>query len=222
MDYFVSDLHFGCDFMVGEKGISRGESRGEKYSTVEEMDAEIINTINEVVSKDDNLFIVGDVACYSKAHHAVDCLKKLYCENLYLIIGNHDMEPLNHRSFRACFKDIKHTMTYRGEKYHVFLSHYPMAEWDGYFKGNWCFYGHVHNNKTVGAALADFMPTAVNIGLDVIGKPKTAEELIRDRQETYVVPDMEQLIEFRRRLFTKSADRGTRTLSFEGFKNIKK
>lgn len=42
-----------------------------------------------------------------------------------------------------------------------------MAEWDGYWKGIWQFYGHVHNNPHGGAALMSMIPTAINVGVDV-------------------------------------------------------
>jgi hypothetical protein len=73
-------------------------------------------------------------------------------------------------------------------KYDLFLSHLPVAEWDGFYKGRFHFYGHVHNAKGGGAGLMKFLPTAVNVSCDVLGfMPMTAEELITARLKEYAL-----------------------------------
>lgn len=218
MDYFISDLHFGYEGVVGMEACKKGEKRGLYYDTVEEMDNDIIKRINSVVGADDKLFILGDVSCYGKAHHAVRCLKQLKCNNLYLVKGNHDTEPLEHKSFRRCFRDVYDTMLYRNKDLRIFLSHYPICEWDGYYKGIWHFYGHVHDNETIGSVFADMIPTAVNVSIDKLGKPMTAEELISQKKAAYTLPDEERLKNI---ILKKPAEvEGRRTLSFDGFENI--
>mgnify|MGYP000043454190 CR=1 FL=1 len=78
--YLISDMHFG------HPNIIKYENR--PFSSVEEMDAAIMNNWNTTVGKDDKVFILGDVSFYNKAK------TKEIMENLNgyktLIIGNHD------------------------------------------------------------------------------------------------------------------------------------
>ena len=218
MDYFISDLHFGYEGVVGMEACKKGERRGLYYDTVEEMDKDMIDRINGVVGADDKLFILGDVACYGKAHHAVACLKQLNCKKFYLIKGNHDSEPLEHKSFRYCFREIYDTLLYRNGDKRIFLSHYPICEWDGYNKGIWHFYGHVHDNNTIGSVFADMIPTAVNVSIDRLGRPMTADELISKRQESYILPKESRIKNI---ILKKPVEiEGRPTLSLAGFKNI--
>lgn len=48
-----------------------------------------IENINRTVSKQDALYLLGDVFWY-KPQKAAEILKKILCKNRYLILGNHD------------------------------------------------------------------------------------------------------------------------------------
>lgn len=52
--YLISDMHFG------HPNIIKYENR--PFSSVEEMDAAIMNNWNATVGKDDKVFILGDVS----------------------------------------------------------------------------------------------------------------------------------------------------------------
>jgi calcineurin-like phosphoesterase family protein len=53
--------------------------------------------------------------------------------------------------------------------------HYPIEEWDGFFRGSYHLYGHVHNNDN-GLRIID---RRYNVGVDVNDfEPKTLDELI--------------------------------------------
>ena len=67
-------------------------------------------------------------------------------------------------------------------EYNLFLSHFPMIEWDGFYKNRYLFYGHVHYNDRVTNTIMKLLPNAINVGVDVNDfMPKTAEELIKER-----------------------------------------
>lgn len=125
--------------------------------------------------------------------------------------------------FRQCFTDIVSNEIVRDtvddQEVKIFLTHYPMAEWDGYWKGIWQFYGHVHNNPHGGAALMSMIPTAINVGVDVQNfMPKTAEDLIRERRKTYVKPDLKAV---EKAVFEPVfQNRNARKLSWDGFSNL--
>ena len=61
----------------------------------------------------------------------------------------------------------------------VFLCHYPIAEWYGFYSGTVHLYGHVHASE---GEVTDFMrkrPNAFNVGCMLHGyAPVTLEELL--------------------------------------------
>lgn len=174
MNYYISDLHFGH-----EKIISLCHRPD---NSIEEMNERVVHTINNTVKGNNKIYILGDVACYS--FNPVNLLRKIDCEKI-LIVGNHDSRWMKESSFRHCFSHIENKMIVHDNEYKIFLSHYPMAEWDGYYKGIYQFYGHIHNSETGAAAVMSLYQNAVNVSLDCIQKPRTAKELISYREKTF-------------------------------------
>ena len=78
--YFISDCHFG------HKNIIKYCNR--PYSSIEEMDEDLINRWNKKVHKNDIIYIVGDLFYFSieNAKSVLDRLKG----RKHLIRGNHD------------------------------------------------------------------------------------------------------------------------------------
>jgi|GEM_PF-2910006 len=83
--YLISDLHLGdprLDLF----------SRDLYFNSVDEMNNTIINNINDIVSINDDLLIVGDV-CYDR--ESVSLLDRINCKKRHLIIGNYDENKLD-------------------------------------------------------------------------------------------------------------------------------
>ena len=198
MKYFTSDLHFGYEPIL--------KQANRPFESIEQMNKAIIDNFNSVLTKDDVLVILGDVACYG--YNPKNELKAINGKKV-LIVGNHDKEPLKHKSFRDCFIDIRDNEIDRSGDISVFLSHYPMAEWDGYFKGIWHFYGHVHNSSQGAGSLMKLFPRAVNVGVDVNGfMPKTKQQLIAEREKEYDPTKLGVSEEFlKRNIFVEVEDR---------------
>ncbi len=177
MRYYTSDIHFGYKQIIS--------TANRPFENTDEMNETILRNINEVLNKDDVLIILGDVCSYGNHQVAIKYLKKVNCDKV-LIIGNHDKEPLKHKSFRNMFVDIRDNEIIRDGKHSIFLSHYPHAEWDGYYKGIWHFYGHVHNSNQGAGKLMKLFPTSANVGMDVNNfRPHTANEIIEKRMSEY-------------------------------------
>lgn len=207
MNYYLSDLHFGHENII--KLCNR------PFSNVDEMNNYMLDKINEICKKEDTLYILGDVA--SSSGYLVPLLKQINCQ-LVLIVGNHDIHQLKYNSFRKCFKEICYYKTVIDGDYHIFLSHYPVVEWDGFYRGNYLFYGHVHNATTGGASIMQMFPQAVNVSVDVQEfLPHTAEELIRKRLKEYRYPDINVLLE--KAVFPAADNRHTRKADFTEIKN---
>lgn len=180
MNYYTSDLHFGHQKIIS--------LCNRPFDTVEEMNQTIINNINSRCKDSDMLYILGDIGFCG--NYVVDLVRQINCKKI-LIVGNHDHKQIIHRSFRSCFEDIKEYAYVRDGEYKIYCAHYPHAEWDGWYKNWYHFFGHVHNADTIGARIMRIHERAVNVGIDVNSYiPKTAKELITQKALDFVVPDL--------------------------------
>ena len=115
--FVTSDLHFGHDreFVWGARG----------FKSIEEHDAEIIKRWNEVVTAEDDVYILGDLMLGDNAH-GIHCLSQLNGK-LHILTGNHctsARQKLYHTlenmvEFCGCATTIKY------KKKQLYLSHYP-------------------------------------------------------------------------------------------------
>lgn len=165
--YFISDTHFG------HKNILEFENR--PFTDVDEMDKFMIRRWNDKVSKDDEIYILGDFSFYSKGK-TKDILNQLNGKK-FLIRGNHDSKiPEEY------FEWVKDYHVLKIEKQLIVLCHYPIQVWNHQNHGSLHFYGHVHSNKgthhplfvdvknsyNVGADLHDYRPIEFNHILELI------------------------------------------------------
>lgn len=132
---FFADLHLGHD-----KCMKVFDKR--PFKTIDEQDKEIIKRWNNKVSKDDTVYIVGDISWYNDERTA-NILKQLNGK-IILIKGNHDKIGPNTRQYLSAILDYKE-LEVNGKK--VILSHYPILFYNGQYRGAVMLYGHVHNNK---------------------------------------------------------------------------
>ena len=131
---YISDLHFG------HSNIIRLDRR--PFETVEEMDRELVKRWNDVVDKDDQVYVLGDMF-WKKADEAIPILKELK-GNKFLVRGNHDR--VGDRNFDKCFARITDYTEVKDEGRHVILCHYPIPCFKNHFYGSFHLYGHVHNS----------------------------------------------------------------------------
>lgn len=170
MDYFISDLHLGHSNII--KMCNR------PFMTVDEMDYAIINNWNSRVTNNDDVYILGDVS-YKGTIDIITVLNNLNGRK-HLIVGNHDRKNLKNPEFRKCFVEIEDMKLLKYSDKTLILCHYPLLEWDGYFRGFWHIYGHIHNNTTNKAyQYIKNEEKALNAGCDITGYiPVTFDELV--------------------------------------------
>jgi calcineurin-like phosphoesterase family protein len=130
--YFMADPH------IEHEGVLEMSNR--PFASIEEHNEVLMDATNRRVQKHDRLFILGDYAWHSEA----SWFNKIRCQNVHLIIGNHDR-------LRAAklFKTVNETLLLKmptpgGEKVKVWLSHYPHAYWPASHHGSFHLYGHCH------------------------------------------------------------------------------
>jgi len=118
--YFTSDFHF-ChdkDFIYEPRG----------FSSVHEMNEQIIKNFNEVMDWTDNLYILGD--CFlNNDKEGMSYMRRLPGKK-YIIWGNHDtvarQELMWLENFDCLgYANMLKTNMLKYSGYHFYLSHYP-------------------------------------------------------------------------------------------------
>ena len=161
--FFTADLHFAHSAII--------EFCDRPFKDVAEMNRSLISNWNSRVSNSDHVYVVGDIFYggrdASGGEEAIATVKKLNGV-LHLIAGNHDLPYLKNANYHYLFADVDQLRYLKLEGEHIFLCHYPMAEWSGFYRGSWHVYGHIHNNKD--NAAFQFMKTqerALNAAVDL-------------------------------------------------------
>ena len=168
--FYMADPH------LGHSNIIRLSHR--PFISVNEMNWAIINNWNSRVTNEDTVYLLGDFS-FKSVDNPYDFIKRLKGKKI-LIKGNHDGKALRDPNFRACFEEICDVKTIVDNNRMVVLSHFPMIEWDGFFRGSYHVYGHIHNNTTNFAyKCMSQLDNALNAGVDINQfMPVTLDELI--------------------------------------------
>lgn len=130
--------------------------------SIDEHDNTVINNINKYVKRTDILYIGGDCCFPSHLDVAKKFRDRINCENINLVIGNHDKPKYIHSVFNKC-KDI---MEFKVGEQFVVMSHYAMVVWNKSHHGSYNFYGHSHSS------LEEFMDKtfpnrkSIDVGID--------------------------------------------------------
>ena len=135
--FFISDIHFGHANML--KFTNWDGSRMRPFASVEEVDELMIKNWNEMISKGDVVYVLGDIA-YSCRKEYVDSILTRLKGQKKLIAGNHDLWSTQWY--------LKHFKYVRGCCHldNFYLSHTPIHEGSkGRFKLN--IHGHIHGQQ---------------------------------------------------------------------------
>lgn len=165
--FYTSDLH------IDHKNIIRYSNR--PYSNIGEMKNKIITNWNNTVNKHDSVYILGDTCFSVKAFE--DVLTQLN-GIIHVMRGNHDFNAFMNAN-RHCKIDnvIFHTndiMEIKDNGRQVVLCHYPLFEWNGFYRNAYHCHGHTHSS--IGLS---FRERAFDVGVDARNyKPVLLDELI--------------------------------------------
>jgi calcineurin-like phosphoesterase family protein len=124
--WFCSDLH------LGHKGIERFRKH---VSSQEDNEKQIIDCWKQVVTKRDDVYVLGD-ACFTR--EAVDTIATLEGRK-HLIRGNHD--KCNTWVYLTAFEEVYGLLKYK----EFWLSHAPIHPDE--LRGKINLHGHVHYNS---------------------------------------------------------------------------
>ena len=173
MNYYIADTHFG------HENIIRLDSR--PFKNANEMDYALIELWNSRVSDNDDVYIIGDFAFRNTKP------EEWYLEQLkgrkHLIIGNHDEKLCNNEKAVKHFVSVDKMLQLTDDVNQLCLCHFPLAEWDGYFKGYYHIYAHIHNRTDGAYAYISTLSKALNAGCMINGyMPVTFKELVHNNE----------------------------------------
>ena len=151
MVYFTSDHHFGHQNII--------KYTDRPFESAKQMDKEMIKVWNNIISKEDKVFHLGDFA-FAGQERIKEIVSQLN-GHIVLIMGNHD----RHRTaewWRKCgfWQVSEFPIIYKGV---YILSHEPVFMNEHMPYAN--IHGHLHNGKmddnfhcNVGVELSDYKP----------------------------------------------------------------
>lgn len=176
MNYYIADLHFN------HANIIRYSKR--PFADVEEMNRTLVQNWNAVVTPEDDVYILGDF--YYKGANPLPVLRQLQGRK-HLVVGNHDGKLLADSKARAEFVEIRDILSISDGNQRLILCHYPMAEWNGYFRGVIHLYGHIHNiTENDAYRIMKSRKNAYNTGADILGfTPRTLHAVIECNRQFF-------------------------------------
>ncbi|PHM69628.1 metallophosphoesterase [Xenorhabdus sp. KJ12.1] len=178
MIYFTSDTHFCHSSIIN--------LCGRPFESAHHMNNALIHNWNACVTDRDEIYILGDFLYRGTGADANKILRRLNGKK-YLIRGNHD-KFLNDPDFDiSMFEWVRdyYEMDYQKQK--IVMFHYPILEWQGYFRNAIHLYGHVHNagkDPDQYKRLSILGPRAINVGVDVNNFfPISINQVLKKAQE---------------------------------------
>lgn len=172
MIYLTSDLHFSHqrNFLYEPRG----------FSSIEEHDAAIIKNWNEIVTPDDEVFILGDLVM----NDTESGIKKLAQLNgqLNIIFGNHDTDrKIGFYEKLPNVTLVGWSTLIKSGKWSFYLCHFPTMV-DNFEERHkfYCLHGHTHDQNKF-----QFIKNCCyNVALDAHNnKPVSIEQIKADLRE---------------------------------------
>lgn len=184
MDLFIADTHLGHENIL--------VTCRPQFQTIEQMNALIIQNINEKMTKRDTLYIVGDFSYRSDYSSVIGFLEAIKPKKV-LIKGNHDPDWLRRFSDQEIdryFEGVYEQYGYKKFGIEVHLNHFPQLAWSRshYFAQSFSICGHIHNDRNVNLAarLFDQVNCQFNAGVDIHDfYPVTFAELVENNTRFY-------------------------------------
>ena len=130
--FAISDLHFGHAKII--------ELAKRPFSSVEEMNEQMVLRWNSVVDSEDEVFFGGDFM-FSKKDEWFDRLNG----TKLLILGNHDHSATRHLPWNGIVQRLE--LSYK--EVHFVIDHYPLEDWNRKMHNSIHLYGHVHNSPVM-------------------------------------------------------------------------
>ena len=132
--YFTADLHAYHNKIIAACN---------RPVTPETHEQWLLDNINNTVSKNHRLYILGDVSMANKKLTEL-FLDKIKCKSKFLILGNHDRNIEHSTRFESISQMKDFTFEQFGMNIHIVLCHYAMMSWNRSIHGSCQLFGHSH------------------------------------------------------------------------------
>ena len=132
--FYISDWHYGHGNIIAIDN--------RPFKTLDEMNDELVERWNSVVSAEDVVYVLGDMF-WCNLDIAIQTLQKLNGQK-FLIKGNHDR--CNDGKFLKQFVKVTEYLEVEDSGRKVVLCHYPIPCFKNHFYGWYHLYGHVHSS----------------------------------------------------------------------------
>lgn len=96
--FVIADTHYGHKNIVRGASVWDNPDATRDFETVEDMNKAIVKSINDTVARQDELYLLGDLA-FGNIYTLVEFITQIKCENIHVILGNHDQSIRDNRSF---------------------------------------------------------------------------------------------------------------------------
>lgn len=137
----MSKLFITSDTFFGRSAIIK--MAGRPYSSVEEMDRDMIEKWNSAIDQDDNIYHLGNFAW---SPIVADETLRVLNGNKYFILGDYDAALLEIKDYHENITILDNQII-KNPEFGIVLSHWPLADWPGKDKGAFSFHGHDINGK---------------------------------------------------------------------------
>lgn len=154
----MSKLFFTADQHFGHKNIIKYCNR--PFSSVEEMNKVMVDRWNEVVGKDDEVYVAGDFIWDKRLCSEIP---QLLNGEIHLIPGNHDYKMYLELDVDNIFPSSQITQV-DWNRQRIILCHYPMVSWIASCYGSWHLHGHTHCKIDYPSVTKDRL--AFDVGVD--------------------------------------------------------
>lgn len=183
--WFSSDFHFRHqrEFLFQPRG----------FSSIEEHDVSILESINSTVAADDTLYVLGDLMLNDN-DKGIEYLKQIKCQDVRVVLGNHDTD--NRKALYESlpnFTILGYAHPFKYKKWRFMLSHYPM-KCDNYdddekpYLKVWNLCGHSHTKQ-----IFDPITGSYHCELDAHSNfPVSIDTIINDIKAHYAQKQPEQ------------------------------
>ena len=169
--FFTSDNHFLHPKVI--------EYRQRPFTSEDQMNNWMISKWNEKIDDTDIVYHLGDFAIEKKDRESGErAIKKILPQlrgQKILIAGNHDEAYL--KIYNKYFIEILNYYELNANGKKLILFHYPIEEWNGFFRDSIHLHGHQHGNNVlkknrldVGVDLHNFMPLSFAEMIEAVQK----------------------------------------------------
>lgn len=138
MIWLTSDTHFGHQLMMKLRG----------FNSIVEHDNTLISNWNQLISKKDDVFFLGDFAFLKP-----DSIKLIIQQlngNIRFCPGNHDRSLIKLAKSDHSVTILEKEYEFKYNGHHMTLNHMPMYSWNRSYYGSFMLHGHIHSTNPMG------------------------------------------------------------------------